>query len=95
MTVDDLLNPIFARLASSGMTGLLEAKKTLEMAADQFEGEDQERIDEAIAWVLQLLDDLIDVDPSSAGPEEDDGIPTLDVNTGQWTNADKLEKNSG
>jgi hypothetical protein len=91
MTVDELLNPIFAQLDSSDMTGLLEAKLTLEAAAEQFEGHDQERIDQAIAWVILLMDDLTDLDPSSTDQEEDDGIPTLDVNTGLWTNADKLE----
>ena len=84
MSLDDLLNQIGPLLQSEKYEDLLQAIKTLIAAKSQLEVGEQERIDDLLAGILQVIRD-------PAWNEEDDGIPMLDVNTGKWKNADKLE----
>jgi hypothetical protein len=84
MSLNELLKQIEPLLQSDKFEDLIEAIKTLNAARPQLEAEEQERMDDLILGILEVI-----YDPT--WDEEDDGIPTLDVNTGKWTNADKLE----
>ena len=91
MSWDELMQEIDPWFNSDKLEDLLKAKTILLDAAKHFEGEQREEISNLVSGIMDAMSGLLEWDNAKADPEEDDGIPTLDVNTGQWKNADKLE----